>query len=84
MKIFKTFFLIILFILLFPILVNSAGKTWTNSDSGNWNTASNWNPASVPDTSDDVVIDMDSVIVTSPAGDGLFKTLTIVSTCGTS
>ena len=34
----------------------AATITWTNTASGGWNTAANWNPNSVPSTNDTAII----------------------------
>ena len=52
----------------------AADILWTNTASGNWNVAANWNPNQVPGASDTAVITNDSVTVTlniSPAVGGI-------------
>ncbi|MDJ1501171.1 hypothetical protein [Xanthocytophaga agilis] len=49
----------LLFLLLFVVSILpalSASYTWTGSSSTNWNTASNWSPAGVPTSTDNVTI----------------------------
>ena len=36
--------------------VHAATINWTNTASGGWNTATNWNPNSVPSTNDTAII----------------------------
>src|SRR5664279_975691 len=36
--------------------VHAATINWTNAASGGWNTATNWNPNSVPSTNDTAII----------------------------
>ncbi len=50
----KRYFLLISF-LLFRIISSATEITWVGDSGENWNTASNWLPASVPTSSDDVV-----------------------------
>jgi hypothetical protein len=45
-------------------LASAATITWTNTASGNWNVAANWNPNQVPGASDTAVITNNSVTVT--------------------
>src|ERR1039457_7052650 len=42
--------------LLVGLAAHAATITWTNSASGGWNTAANWNPNTVPGTNDTAVI----------------------------
>ena len=52
---------------------DAAGKTWLGGASGSsndWNTASNWNPAGVPGTGDDVII---------PNGKSFYPILTVAA-----
>ena len=43
------------FVFIFSTLVIKAQITWIGTSGGNWNTASNWSPATVPGSTDDVV-----------------------------
>src|ERR1035438_8124924 len=49
--------------LLAGLAAQAATITWTNSASGNWNAAANWNPNTVPSTNDTAVIATPSVTV---------------------
>jgi hypothetical protein len=54
MKISSTF-IIIAFHVLFTGVIQAAEKTWTGANSSSWNLSSNWQPAGVPSSTDDVV-----------------------------
>ena len=54
MKISTTFLLIALQVL-FSGVIKAAEKTWTGANSSNWSLASNWQPAGIPASTDDVV-----------------------------
>jgi hypothetical protein len=47
---------ILVFILVIYLIEISLGQTWNGSASSNWNTASNWTPATVPGAGNDVII----------------------------
>ncbi|GEM_PF-883194 len=46
----------LVFILVICLIEISLGQTWNGSASSNWNTASNWTPATVPGAGNDVII----------------------------
>jgi hypothetical protein len=63
MKTLKTLaFLSLTLILLSGITATFAQSTWTGNTNTDWSTASNWNPAGLPTSNDDVIIP------TSPSG----------------
>ncbi len=49
--------------------------TWINANSGDWDTASNWNTNKVPTSADDVVIPIAGITVTHIAGDDSARSL---------
>ena len=58
--------------------------TWTGSaGDGQWNTAGNWNPAQVPTTVSNVVIDMNTTVTATNAAIS-FTSLTLGDSSGTS
>lgn len=54
MKISSTFLIIVLQTV-FAGMIQAAEKTWTGSNSSSWNLSSNWQPAGIPASTDDVV-----------------------------
>ena len=54
MKISITFLTIMLQVV-FTGVIQAAEKTWTGANSSSWNIPSNWQPAGVPSSADDVV-----------------------------
>ena len=46
------------------VLCHAATIVWTNTVSGNWNTAANWDPNQVPAVGDSAIITNSSVTVT--------------------
>ena len=82
----KTFLLIILFL---PLATFAVVRKWTNgSGNGLWGTSTNWSPAGVPVSTDDVVFD-NTFVVTSyfvdlPLSATTLNTLTIAPTSGLS
>ncbi len=57
--------------LLIGLAAPAATITWTNSGSGGWNTAANWNPNAVPGTNDTAVIANPGVTVTLNSATGV-------------
>jgi len=55
MKISSTFLIIVLQTV-FAGMIQAAEKTWTGSNSSSWNLSSNWQPAGIPASTDDVVL----------------------------
>lgn len=51
--------LILLFLAFSFSIAQAATKTWVPINGGAWTTASNWAPAGVPATDDDVIINSD-------------------------
>jgi fibronectin-binding autotransporter adhesin len=58
-----------------------ATKTWIDNN-GNWNTAGDWNPASVPGPGDDAVIPFGTVSLTTPVTVGSISLTTSSATLG--
>jgi len=54
MKTSTTFFLIALLVSLTGV-IHAAEKTWTGANSSSWSLSSNWQPAGIPSSTDDVV-----------------------------
>lgn len=54
MKISSTFLIIVLQAV-FAGMIQAAEKTWTGANSSSWNLSSNWQPAGVPSSNDDVI-----------------------------
>src|ERR1017187_7157958 len=52
------------FFLMAGFQTEAANITWTNTASGGWNTAANWNPNSVPGATDTAIITNAGVTVT--------------------
>ncbi len=55
-------------LLSFTMQAQAGTVTWTGATNNDWNTASNWSPAAVPTSADDVVIALDGATVTLPYG----------------
>jgi hypothetical protein len=77
----KSLSLVLMFVLFIIILTNSpiSAETvvWNILDDGLWSESSNWNPAKIPDSLDDVVISNAGTGTITVDTDAAIKTLTL-------
>ena len=55
----RSSFIWMLGVIVLPAMASAGQITWNNAVDGNWNTATNWSPISVPGTGDSVIINLD-------------------------
>jgi hypothetical protein len=72
----KNITFLIVAIILLPALA-SAQKTWVGGAAGAWNDGANWSGGTAPTTTDDVVFDNQTVVVSFTANPGTIQSLTL-------
>jgi len=72
----KLLALILLMIILSNSQVNAETVTWDFSGGGSWNIAMHWNPDTIPQPGDDVIINDAHTGIITVDGDAIIKTLT--------
>lgn len=73
--------LILLFLAFSFSIAQAATKTWVPINGGAWTTASNWAPAGVPATDDDVIINSDQSAPITAVPNVTLRSLTVSGTC---